>query len=172
MVKDVKRRALEWRGKQGRLKKVVVGSVLVVLAVLFTVVWNGVTDNVTDWVSASVVGVAGVLVFLFSMSAYTNTTLVAMYYGACEKLVSAPEELELVTGVIKEVHRLKVPYVGVLYQVTVVVAGEMMRFYVPGTLLRGVRPEERVRLYTHDLFAIRVESTGRVESGEEPTRSA
>ncbi|HEU4964453.1 MAG TPA: hypothetical protein VFV52_11470 [Bacilli bacterium] len=172
MTQDMKRRATEWQGKQHRLKRIVILSVIVVLAVLGGVVWNWLTDSVTDWLLASVIGVGGIGVFLFSLSAYTNTALVAMYYTACERLVSAPEELDLVTGTIQEVHRLKVPYIGNLYQITLLVAGEPMRFYIPGTLLRGVQPLERIRLFTHDLFAVRLESTGLVEAPAEPTKSA
>jgi hypothetical protein len=161
---DMKQRAEKWQMKQKRLRQVLLLSGLFVLAVIVSVGWNMVQGNNVRWIPSLLLGGAGLGVLLVSLSAYTNTTLVAMYYTASYQYVAAPEELEMVTGTIDSVDRLQIPYIGMLYQVTLQVAGERIRYYCPGKLLRGLRLHERIRVRSYDLFAIRVESTGTVET--------
>jgi hypothetical protein len=172
VLTDLKRRAAEWQGKCNRLKRVVIVSGLVLLAVLFCASWNLLNGLATRWGVLALTGGAGFLTFLVALSAYTNTMLVSMYYTACYRLVATPDELELVTGTVEHVYRVQMPYIGALYQLTLQAAGEQVRFYCPGRLLRGVQPGERIRLLTHDLFAVRVTTTGSIERGGESTRSA
>lgn len=169
---DMKKRAIAWERKQSRWKQTVIVSAIFVLAVLASVAWNLLQGNQIRWVIIAVLAAAGIVSFLFSLSAYTNTTLVAMYYMACYRFLEAPEDLELVTGTIEEVARVNMPYIGMLYQVTLRVAGERVRYYFPGKLLRGLNPQDRIRVLTHDLFAIRVEPTHHVEAAPESTKLA
>jgi hypothetical protein len=161
---DMKQRAEKWQLKQQRLRHVLISSGLFVLAVIVSVVWNMVQGNDVRWIPSLVLAGAGLGVGVFSLSAYTNTTLVAMYYNACYHYVATPEELEMVTGTLESVHTLQIPYIGSLYQVTLQVAGEAVRLYCPGKLLRGLRPHERIRVRSYDLFAISVETTGLIET--------
>jgi hypothetical protein len=177
LLTDLKRRASEWQGKRNRLKRVMIVAGLVVLAVVLSIGWNLLQGVTIRWAVSAFIGCAGLLTFLVTLSAYANTMLVSMYYTACYRHAEAPDELELVTGTVEDVQRMEMPYIGALYHVTVDVAGETMRFYCPGRLLRGVQPRERIRLLAHDLFAVRVTTTELgdtelVEAGGKSTQSA
>lgn len=164
MVHDRKQRAEKWQSKQQRTKQVVLLSALFVLAVIASAVWNVMEGNQVRWLLSVMLGGTGLGVLLFSLSSYTNITLVAMYYNASYQYVAAPEDLEFVTGTLEEVSRLSIPYIGMLNHITVNVAGERIRYYCPGKLLQGLQPNERIRVRSYDRFAIHVESTGYVES--------
>jgi hypothetical protein len=155
-----------WQKKRSRMKQFVAVSGLAVLAIVVSVLLNVYRGEEIRWVASGVLAAAALGAFFFSLTAYTNTMLVAMYYQACRKLLHAPEDLELVTGTIEEVRRLQMPYIGMLYQVTIRVAGETIRYYCPGKLLSGLHPRERIRVFAHDLFAVRVETTGQIEMQE------
>lgn len=155
----MKRRAVEWQAKRDRVKRVVFGSGVVVLAVAAVMIWKTATGTEMNWLAASLLGIAGLATFLFGLSAYANTMLVAMYYNACLHFLEKSEEMELITGTIEEVRHVRLPYIGQLYHVTLNVAGQPSRYYFPGKLLQGLHPQDRIRVLTHDLFAVRVEST-------------
>ncbi|ARU61716.1 hypothetical protein CBW65_12295 [Tumebacillus avium] len=159
MIRDMKRRAVEWQAKRDRVKRVVFGSGFVVLAVAATMIWNLATGTDMNWLAAAVIAIAGLGTFFFGLSAYANTMLVAMYYNACSHFLEKSEEMELITGTIEEVRHVRLPYIGQLYHVTINVAGQSTRYYFPGKLLEGLHPNDRIRVLTHDLFAVRVEST-------------
>ncbi|KEO83616.1 hypothetical protein EL26_09395 [Tumebacillus flagellatus] len=154
---EVKQRAIEWQGKRLRLKRTVTGAALMIAAVLSVVIYKATAGQDIRWSVVIGLFAVGLVVCVGSLMAYANTMLVAMYYAAYARLLEAPEELDLVTGTLEEVSRVQMPYIGMLYQVTVSVAGESYRYYCPGKLLQGVYPQERIRLRTHDLFAIRVD---------------
>lgn len=165
--RDMNQLADHWQKKRGRTQRIVALTGLTLLAIVVSVIWNVSHGEQIRWVASGVLATAALGAFLFSLSAYTNTTLVAMYYQACRQLLHAPEDLNLVTGTIEEVRRLEMPYIGTLYQVTIRVAGETVRYYCPGKLLSGLHPRERIRVFAHDLFAVRVETTGHIEPNEE-----
>lgn len=166
-TRDMNLLADEWEKKRLRLKRLVAVSGLVLLAIVVSVLWSSYRQEEVRWLLCGALGAGALGVFFFSLTSYTNTMLVAMYYQACHQLLHAPEDLDLVTGTIEEVNRLQMPYIGMLYQVTLRVAGETVRYYCPGKLLRGLHPRERIRVFAHDLFAVRVETTGTIEAKEE-----
>ncbi|MFD2171728.1 hypothetical protein [Tumebacillus lipolyticus] len=158
MIQDVQRRAASWQAKRDRMKRVVLGSATVVLAVLTSIVWNLLHQSEIAWLPTILVGALGLGTFLFTLSAYTNISLVTMYYTACAHLVEGSDQLELITGTIEEVHAVNVPAIGRLHQITLNVAGQKVRYYVPGKLLSGLHRHQRIRALTHELFAVRVET--------------
>lgn len=168
---DLRMRAIEWQLKRSRLKRVVVVFGIVLGAVVCSALWDLVSGAQTRWLLMCVIGMAASGGLMMALSAYTNTAMVAMYYMA---QVVDVEKLELVTGTIEEVRSMKLPYVGTLHEVTLSVVGEKVHLYCSGKLLQGVSREDRLRVWSYDMFAVKVETTVRVdvESGEESARSA
>jgi hypothetical protein len=153
----MKKRAAQWQGKRLRLKRTVSVAALTIAAVLSVVLYKLYAHQDIRWTVVISLFVVALIVCVGSLTAYTNTMLVAMYYAAYAQMLEAPEDLDLVTGTLESVSRVRMPYIGMLYHVTLGVAGEQVRFYCPGKLLQDVSPHDRIRLRTHDLFAIRVE---------------
>ncbi|MGZ4133713.1 MAG: hypothetical protein ACXVC1_00865 [Tumebacillaceae bacterium] len=164
MVHDMKQRAEKWQSKQQRTKQAVLLSGLFVLAVIASCVWNVMEGDQVRWLLSIALAAGGLAVLVFSLSSYTNITLVAMYYNASYQYVTAAEDLDLVTGTLEEVSRLSIPYIGSLNHITLNVAGERIRYYCPSKLLQGLQPHERIRVRSHERFAIHVESTGYVDA--------
>lgn len=154
---ELKRQVAQWQSKRQRLKRTITALALALLALLVVVGAKWMQGQEIRWaVVASLFAVFGLLA-VGSLMAYTNTALVTMYYSACDRSLEAPEELELVTGTVAGMDRVQMPYIGALYHVTLHVAGEEVRYYCPARLLCDVQPQARIRLRTHDLFAMRVE---------------
>lgn len=162
MGQDLRARADAWTNKRLRLQRTMRTSAVLTLAVGTVALWQLLNGTDTRWLPLLLLGGAGVLALFLSMMAYANTTLVAMYFDAVRTLAEAPEELDLVTGTIEAVERLQMPYIGAVAQVTLSVADQSVRYYCPSKLLVGLRQQDRVRFYTHDLFAIRTEAVVQV----------
>ncbi|MGZ4113029.1 MAG: hypothetical protein ACXVP5_11400, partial [Tumebacillaceae bacterium] len=80
MVHDMKQRAEKWQSKQQRTKQAVLLSGLFVLAVIASCVWNVMEGDQVRWLLSIALAAGGLAVLVFSLSSYTNITLVAMYY--------------------------------------------------------------------------------------------
>lgn len=163
MLDEIKSRAVQWQAKRDRVKRVVFGSAMVVLAVVASIIWKMATGDAINWLVVILLAAGGAGTFLFALSTYSNTMLVAMYYTACAHFIEKSDELVLVTGTIEEVNHVPLPYIGDLYQVTINVAGRAARYYVPRKLLQGLRKKARIRVLTHDHFVVRVEIVSDVE---------
>lgn len=167
----MKDHAMVWQGKRDRLRKTIGVAATVILAVVATVVWQMIMGVHVRWAVMGIAVGVGIAVILFNSIAYTNTMLVAMYFAAVLKLDENPEDLDLYTGVIETVSRVEMPYIGVMYQITLVGVGEKVRLYCPGRLLVDVEKGQRVRVLAHEVFAAKVSLVG-VEREGESTRSA
>lgn len=171
----MKEHAMVWQGKRDRLRKTIGVAATVLLAVVATVVWQLIMGEQVRWMAMGIAVGVGIAVIVFNTMAYTNTMLVAMYFAAVAKLEEKPEEMDLYTGAVETVNRVEMPYIGLMYQITLVQGAEKVRLYCPGRLMTDVEKGKRVRVLAHEVFVAKVSLLGEgvgVEREGESTRSA